>query len=111
MKKIEAIIRPEKLEDVKMALEEKGYIPMTVTEVRGRGEQKGITLQYRGSYMEIDLLSKIKIEIVTEKEFVEDIIQTIVEAAWTGNYGDGRIFVIPVERDIRIRTAKAVKEG
>jgi len=106
MKMVVAMIRPEKLEDVKKALEEKGIIPMTVTEVKGRGEQKGITLQFRGKTMEVDLLNKIKIEIVVDDEMVDTVVQTIVNSARTGKPGDGRIFVLPVEKSIRIRTGE-----
>ncbi|WP_290898366.1 P-II family nitrogen regulator [Ferroglobus sp.] len=106
MKKIEAIIRPERFEKVKEELERKGFVSMTVTEVRGRGEQKGITLQFRGRAIEVDLLHKIKIEIVAKDEDVEEIVETIINAARTGKYGDGKIFVIPVERVIRIRTGE-----
>jgi len=106
MKMVVAMIRPEKLEDVKKALEEKGIIPMTVTEVKGRGEQKGITLQFRGKTMEVDLLYKIKIEIVVDDEMVDTVVQTIVNSARTGKPGDGRIFVLPVEKSIRIRTGE-----
>ena len=106
MKKIEAIIRPEKFEQVKRALEENGYTAMTVYEVRGRGEQKGITLQFRGREMKIDLLTKIKIEIVADDEDVEKIVRIIMENARTGRPGDGRIFIIPVERAYRIRTGE-----
>jgi nitrogen regulatory protein P-II 1 len=106
MKKIEAIIRPERLEQVKSALEGKGFVAMTVTEVKGRGEQKGITLQFRGRTMEVDLLPKVKIEIVVSDENVDKVIDTIVNAARTGRYGDGKIFVIPVERAVRVRTGE-----
>ena len=106
MKMVVAIIRPEKLEDVKKALEEKGFIAMTVTEVKGRGEQKGITLQFRGRTMEVDLLQKVKIEIVVKDEDVDTVIDTIVKSARTGRYGDGKIFVLPVEKSVRIRTGE-----
>ena len=106
MKKVEAIIRPERLEQVKKALEEKGFVAMTVTEVKGRGEQKGITLQFRGRTMEVDLLPKVKIEVVVKDEEVDPVIETIVEAARTGKYGDGKIFVIPVEKAVRVRTGE-----
>ena len=104
MKMIIAVIRPEKLECVKRALEEIGCYAMTVSEVKGRGEQKGIKLQFRGREMEVDMLQKTKIEIVAEDNRVEEIINTIVNSARTGRYGDGRIFVLPVERSIKIRT-------
>jgi nitrogen regulatory protein P-II 1 len=106
MKMVVAIIRPEKLEDVKKALEEKGFIAMTVTEVKGRGEQKGITLQFRGRTMDIDLLQKVKIEMVVNDKDVDTVIDTIVKSARTGRYGDGKIFVLPVEKSVRIRTGE-----
>ncbi len=108
MKLILAIIRPEKFEDVKRALEEKGFIPMTVLEVKGRGEQKGIKLSYRGRTFEVDLLDKIQIEIVAKDEDVDEIVNTIVESARTGKIGDGRIFIIPVEKSIKIRTGEEI---
>ena len=106
MKKVEAIIRPERLEQVKRALEEKGFIAMTVTEVKGRGEQKGITLQFRGRTMEVDLLPKVKMELVIKDDDVNEVIETIIKAARTGRYGDGKIFVIPVEKAVRVRTGE-----
>jgi nitrogen regulatory protein P-II 1 len=106
MKKIEAIIRPERLEHVKRALEDKGFVAMTVSEVRGRGEQKGITLQFRGGTMEVDLLPKVRIEVVVSDDAVDAVIDTIVKAARTGKYGDGKIFVIPVEKAVRVRTGE-----
>jgi len=106
MKMVVAVIRPEKLESVKKALEAKGFVAMTVTEVKGRGEQKGITLQFRGRTMDVDLLSKVKIEIVVRDEDVDAVIDTIVKSARTGRYGDGKIFVLPVERSVRIRTGE-----
>jgi len=106
MKMVVAIIRPEKLEDVKKALEEKGFIAMTVTEVKGRGEQKGIKLQFRGRTMEVDLLQKVKIEMVVKDEDVDAVIDTIVKSARTGRYGDGKIFVLPIEKSVRIRTGE-----
>jgi len=105
VKKVEAIIRPERFEQVKKALEEAGYTAMTVYEVRGRGEQRGIELQYRGATIRVDLIPKVKIEIVLESdEDVERVVRIIAENARTGRPGDGRIFIIPVERSIRIRT-------
>ncbi len=108
MKMVVAMIRPEKLECVKKALEERGFVAMTVTEVKGRGEQKGIKLQFRGREVEVDLLQKIKIEIVAQDEDVEEIIKTIIESARTGRYGDGRIFVLPVEKSVKIRTGEVI---
>lgn len=106
MKMVVAIIRPEKLEDVKKALEKRGFVAMTVTEVKGRGEQKGIKLQFRGREMEVDLLQKTKIEIVVKDEDVDAVIDTIVKSARTGRFGDGKIFVLPVEKSVRIRTGE-----
>jgi len=104
MKMVIAIIKPERFEFVKKALEDKGYTGMTVAEVNGRGEQKGISLEYRGGRMVVDLLPKIRIEIVTRDADVDDLVTTIVEAARTGKIGDGKIFIMPVEKSIRIRT-------
>jgi len=104
VKKIEAIIRSERLERVKKALEEKGFNALTVYEVRGRGEEGGIELEYRGHSIRVDLLPKVKLEIFARDEDVEEIVGTIMEAAWTGRTGDGRIFVLPVEEAYRIRT-------
>jgi len=106
MKKIEAYIKPERFEFVKQALEEKGCIGMTISEVKGRGDQKGITLQYRGGSMEIDLIPKIKLEVIAKDKDTEIIIDTIKAKAHTGKIGDGRIFVMPVERSIRVRTGE-----
>jgi len=110
MKMIKAIIKPERFEYVKKALEENGFPGMTVTEVQGRGDQKGITLEYRGGHMTVDLLPKVQIEIVVDYDKVERVITTITEACRTGKVGDGRIFVMPVERAIRIRTGEALEE-
>ncbi|HII77162.1 MAG TPA: P-II family nitrogen regulator [Methanolinea sp.] len=104
MKLIKAIIRPERLEFVKKALEEKGTYGMTVQEVSGRGDQKGIRLQYRGGTMVVDLIPKVQVEVVVKDADADDVIRTIADAARTGKIGDGRIFVIPVERSIRVRT-------
>lgn len=106
MKKVEAIIRPEKLEHVKEALEQEGIVSMTITEVKGRGEQKGITLQFRGRTMEVELLPKVKIEIVVKDDKVDAVIDTIIKSARTGRVGDGKIFVVPVENAVRIRTGE-----
>jgi nitrogen regulatory protein P-II 1 len=106
MKLIKAIIKPERFEQVKKALEEKGYISMTITEVKGRGEQKGIALQYRGKVMSVDMLPKIQLEIVVRDENANDLITLITEAARTGKIGDGKIFVLPVDKAIRIRTGE-----
>ncbi|MBE8539539.1 P-II family nitrogen regulator [Geoglobus acetivorans] len=108
MKMVVAIIRPERFEAVEDALAEKGYIGMTVTEVKGRGEQKGIKLQYRGTTIDVDLLQKIKLEIVVDDKDVDKVIEIICKNARTGKYGDGRIFVIPVEKSVRVRTGELI---
>ncbi len=104
MKKIEAIIRPFKLDDVREALSEIGVRGMTITEVKGYGRQKGHTEMYRGSEYKIDFLPKVKVEIVAKDSGVDRIVQTIIKAAKTGQVGDGKIFVSPVDDVIRIRT-------
>ena len=104
MKMIQAIIRPEKLDDVKKALEEGGFVPLTITEVRGRGEQKGIQLEFRGTKMEVDLLPKVKLEIVVSEEDVTKAIGVIRASARTGKVGDGKMFILPVERMLKVRT-------
>jgi nitrogen regulatory protein P-II 1 len=106
MKKVEAIIKPFKLDDVKDALVEIGIGGMTVTEVRGFGQQKGHTEIYRGTEYVIDFLPKVKIEVVVKDEDVEKVIETIMKTAQTGRVGDGKIFVIPVEEVVRIRTGE-----
>ncbi len=104
MKKIEAIIKPFKLEEVKDALAEIGVEGMTVTEVKGFGRQKGHTEIYRGSEYTVDFLPKIKVEIVLADDMIERASQAIVGAAKTGKIGDGKIFILPIEQAIRIRT-------
>jgi nitrogen regulatory protein P-II 1 len=106
MKMIKAILKPERFEFVKKALEDKGFVSMTTTEVRGRGAQKGISLEYRGGLMTVDMLPKVQIEIVVTEKDVDAVISTITDAARTGKIGDGKIFVIPVEKSIRIRTGE-----
>ncbi len=107
MKEIVAIIRPEKLEDVKKALEEIGCNGVTVVEVKGRGRQLGITESYRGSDYRIDLLPKTRLEIIINDEDVEKITDAIVKTAQTGDIGDGKIFISTVEEVIRIRTGES----
>ncbi len=107
MKKVEAIIRPFKLEDVKIALVNLGVVGMTVSEVRGFGRQKGQVERYRGSEFTVEFLQKLKIEVVISDESVEGVIQAISEAAKTGEIGDGKIFVTPIESVIRIRTGES----
>jgi nitrogen regulatory protein P-II 1 len=106
MKIIIAIIKPERFEFVKKALEDKGYVGMTISEVKGRGAQKGITLEYRGGKMTVDLLPKVKLEIVVHDKDEDDLVTTLTGAARTGKIGDGKIFVMPVEKSIRIRTGE-----
>jgi nitrogen regulatory protein P-II 1 len=106
MKKIEAIIKPFKLDDVKEALTELAVIGMTVTEVRGFGRQKGHTELYRGSEYTIDFLPKVKIELVVPDQIVEKVVAAIVAAARTGSIGDGKVFVMPMGEAIRIRTGE-----
>jgi nitrogen regulatory protein P-II 1 len=106
MKKVEAIIKPFKLDDVKEALTEIGVIGMTVMEVRGFGRQKGHTELYRGSEYTIDFLPKVKVEIVIPDHLVAKVVETIISAAKTGSIGDGKVFVIPVEESVRIRTGE-----
>jgi nitrogen regulatory protein P-II 1 len=107
MMKIEAIIREEKLEAVKVALELRGYYGMTVSAVYGRGRQKGLRLQQRSGEYEIDLLPKTKVEVVVLDEDVPAVMQAIVSGAQTGDIGDGKIFVLPVYDALRIRTRDA----
>ena len=106
MKKVEAIIRPFKLEDVKVALVEAGIIGMTVSEVRGFGRQKGQVERYRGSEFTVEFLQKLKIEVVVEDNRVDDVVSSIADAARTGEIGDGKIFISPVESVVRIRTGE-----
>ncbi len=106
MKKIEAIIKPFKLDDVKEKLTEIGVKGMTITEVKGFGRQKGHTEIYRGAEYVVDFLPKIKIEVVVPDEMVEETLDVICSSAKTGKIGDGKVFVIPVEEVIRIRTGE-----
>jgi nitrogen regulatory protein P-II 1 len=106
MKKVEAIIKPFKLEDVKEALNEIGIKGITVSEVKGFGRQKGHTEIYRGAEYVVDFLPKIKVEVVVEAEMVPKVVETIVDVARTGKIGDGKIFVLPIEEAIRIRTGE-----
>jgi nitrogen regulatory protein P-II 1 len=106
MKKIEAIIKPFKLDDVKEALQEIGLTGITIVEARGFGRQKGHTELYRGAEYVVDFLPKVKLEVVVDDALVEKTIEAIVAAAQTGRIGDGKIFVLPVEDVIRIRTGE-----
>ena len=111
MKKIEAIIKPFKLDDVKEALTEIGVIGMTVTEVRGFGRQKGHTELYRGSEYTVDFLPKVKIEVVVPDHLVDKVAATIVGTAKTGSIGDGKVFVLPINQSIRIRTGETGEQA
>lgn len=106
MKKIEAIVKPFKMDDVREALAEVGIAGMTVTEVKGFGRQKGHTELYRGAEYQVDFLPKIKLELVLDDERAEQAVEAIQVSAKTGKIGDGKIFVYPVERAIRIRTGE-----
>jgi nitrogen regulatory protein P-II 1 len=106
MKKIEAIIKPFKLDDVKEALSQIGVQGITVSEVRGFGRQKGHTEMYRGAEYVVDLLPKVKLEIIVGDDLAEKVTLTIQEAAATGRIGDGKIFVLPVAESVRIRTGE-----
>ncbi|MCZ7585952.1 MAG: P-II family nitrogen regulator [Deltaproteobacteria bacterium] len=104
MKKVEALIKPFKLDDVVDALQKAGVQGMTVTEVRGSGRQKGHSPLYRGAEYVVDFLPKLRLDIVVPDEDVDRIVETICEAAYTGKIGDGKIFVLPVDDAVRIRT-------
>ncbi len=106
MKKVEAVIRSHKLEDVKLALVGAGVIGMTVSEVRGFGRQKGKTTSYRGNKYKIEFISKLRIEVVIDDDLVEKVVQEVSLAARCGEIGDGKIFVSPIEEIIRIRTGE-----
>jgi nitrogen regulatory protein P-II 1 len=106
LKKIEAIIRPFKLDEVKIALVNAGIVGMTVSEVRGFGRQKGQTERYRGSEYTVEFLQKLKVEIVVEDSQVDMVLEKVISAARTGEIGDGKIFISPVEQIIRIRTGE-----
>ncbi len=106
MKKVEAIIKPFKLDEVREALSEVGVTGLTVTEVKGFGRQKGHTELYRGAEYVVDFLPKIKVEVVVADKDVEHVIEAIIKAARTGKIGDGKIFVFPVEQVVRIRTGE-----
>jgi nitrogen regulatory protein P-II 1 len=110
MKKIEAIIRHERLQDVQDALDQLGVSGLTVSEVVGCGRQKGYTEQYRGVRANISLLPKIKVESVVPSDIVDSAVEAIASAARTGEIGDGRVFVYPVEQSLRIRTGESGEE-
>ncbi|MBU2498244.1 MAG: P-II family nitrogen regulator [Proteobacteria bacterium] len=111
MKKIEAIIKPFKLDDVKEGLSALGIKGLTVSEVKGFGRQRGHREVYRGAEYQVDFVSKVKIEVVVASDLVEEAVKAIQEKARTGQIGDGKIFVIPVENVIRIRTGETGKEA
>ncbi len=111
MKKIECVTRPLKLEPVKDALTDIGIVGMTVTEVRGCGKQRGRTERYRGAEYVVSLLPKVKLEIIIPDERVEEVVNVIAETARTGEIGDGKIFVLPVQEVIRIRTGERGEEA
>jgi len=111
MKKIEAVIKPFKLEDVKDALAEIGVTGMTVSEVKGYGRQKGHSELYRGAEYVVDFLPKVKMEMVVDNEQVDQVVNTVVEAARTGKIGDGKIFVSDIDKIIRIRTGETDSEA
>ncbi len=111
MKKIEAVIKPFKLDDVKEALNEMGIQGMTISEVKGYGRQKGHKEIYRGAEYVVDFIPKIKIEVVVEASWVDQVVEKIQEAAYTGKLGDGKIFVIPVEKAVRVRTGEKGKDA
>ncbi len=106
MKKVEAVVRPHLLEAVKAALQEIGVVGMTVMEVKGFGRQKGHTETYRGSEYQVDFLPKVKLEIALPDELVEKAIGAVVQSACTGKFGDGKVFVTPLEEAVRIRTGE-----
>ena len=111
MKKVEAIIKPFKLDDVKESLSNLGVKGLTVSEVKGFGRQRGHREVYRGAEYQVDFVSKIKIEVVMEDELVSEAVKVIQEKARTGQIGDGKIFILPVEDAIRIRTGETGKDA
>lgn len=111
MKKVEAIIRPFKLDEVKIALVNAGIVGMTVSEVRGFGRQKGQTERYRGSEYTVEFLQKLKVELVVEDDQVDMVVDKIIAAARTGEIGDGKIFISPVTDVVRIRTGEKNTEA
>jgi nitrogen regulatory protein PII len=111
MRKIEAIIKPFKLDEVKQSLSDIGIMGMTITEVKGYGRQKGHKEIYRGAEYQVDFIPKIKIEIIVEQSMVDLVVNKIIESARTGKIGDGKIFVLPVEEVIRVRTGETGKDA
>ena len=106
MKKIEAIIRSEKLEDLREALDKQGMSAMTVTEVKGRGAQKGITLEWRVGEYRVEFIPKVKVELVVDDKNVDQLVQVILAVCTNGKVGDGKIFISPIDEVIRIRTGE-----
>ena len=111
MKKIEAIVRPERVEEVRKALEKSGYPGVTITEVEGHGKQKGVTRQWRGESYKVDLLPKVKMELVVHDKDADRLINAISAAAKTGAVGDGKIFVSDIKEAVRIRTGEKGEEA
>jgi nitrogen regulatory protein P-II 1 len=111
LKKVEAIIRPFKLDEVKIALVNAGIVGMTVSEVRGFGRQKGQTERYRGSEYTVEFLQKLKVEIVVEDSQVDLVVEKVIAAARTGEIGDGKIFISPIDQIVRIRTGESNHEA
>jgi len=111
VKKIEAIIKPFRLDDVREALSDIGVTGMTVTEVKGFGRQRGHTELYRGAEYVVDFLPKVKLELIVSEELVDQCVEVIIQATRTGKIGDGKIFIMPVERVIRIRTGELDNEA
>jgi nitrogen regulatory protein P-II 1 len=111
MKKIEAIIKPFKLDDVKEALNEIGIKGMTISEVRGYGRQRGHKEVYRGAEYVVDFVPKIKLEIIVDSSQEQQVVEAIIEAAYTGKLGDGKIFVLPVDEVIRVRTGERDRDA
>ena len=111
MKKLEAIIRPEDLDGVRVSLQEKGIVGMTVEEVQGRGRQKGVCLQWRAGEYCVEFLPKIRLDMIVDDKDVENTIEAIVKVARTGKNGDGKIFIYPVEDAVRVSTGERGKEA
>jgi nitrogen regulatory protein P-II 1 len=111
MKRVECIVRPHLLDAVKNALQEAGVVGMTVTEVKGFGRQKGHTETYRGTEYRVDFLPKVKVEVAVVDELVEAVVEAVVKTARTGKFGDGKVFVCPIEEVVRIRTGERGKDA
>ena len=111
MKKIEAIVRPEKVADIRKALEKAGYPGVTITEVEGHGKQKGVTRQWRGESYKVDLLPKVKLELIVSDKDADRLTSAIASAAKTGAVGDGKIFISDVKEAVRIRTGEKGEEA